>query len=232
MRHTAIITEITPRTHDTVTLSFLVDGAPLSHTAGQYITVYFDDTDVSEGKAYSLSSAPGDATSSITVKKVGLFSGKLHALRVGDRLEISVAYGSFNAYKTSPIVALAAGVGIGPLWSIIRDEHMRNTGRTIRLLYSTKTTADQLFYEEMVQLSDENPAFSCTHFVTQESTMKYPQRRIDPAKDAALYREDHCFYVCGSADFTRAMWHGLVNAGVPEEAISTETFFEERLWKQ
>ena len=37
-----------------------------------------------------------DMELAITIKRVGLFSGKLHALRAGDRLAISPAYGMFR----------------------------------------------------------------------------------------------------------------------------------------
>lgn len=223
-RFDVTIVKVQRNTRDVATIHFLVNGKPLVHQAGQYITVYFDDTDVREGKAYSLSSAPGDQTSSITVKKVGLFSGKLHQLRPGDTMSISLPYGSFNAYKQAPIVAIASGVGISPIWSIVRDESMRQTGRPIKLFYSNKTLEDVIFHDEIEQLV-ASKRVSCEHFITRNPESPYVNRRIDPVDDASQYAEDHCYYVCGTTEFVRDMWRGLVGAGVPESSISTETFF-------
>ena len=223
-RFDVTIVSVVQNTHDVVTLHFLAGGKPLTHQAGQYITVYFDDTDVREGKAYSLSSAPGDATSSITVKNVGLFSGKLHQLRPGDTLSISLPYGSFNVYRQAPIVAIASGVGISPIWSIIRDESMRQTGRTIKLFYSNKTVEDVIFHDEIERLAESSGVLR-EHFITRSPKSPYVNRRIDPVSDVAQYAESHCYYVCGATEFVRDMWRGLVGAGVPEASISTETFF-------
>jgi ferredoxin-NADP reductase len=34
------------------------------------------------------------------------------------------------------------------------------------------------------------------------------------------------YLLCGSVDFVRDMWRGLVDRGVATSAINTETFFE------
>ena len=69
---------------------------PFDFTAGQYITVFIDGSSVREGKAYSISSTPDDDLMSITVKNVGgEFSSYLCSHNVGDKLQISHAYGDF-----------------------------------------------------------------------------------------------------------------------------------------
>ncbi len=226
MKQTAVVTSRVINTPDTVTIGFRVDGRGLEHRAGQYITVYFDDTDIREGKAYSLSSVPGAAESTITVKKIGLFSGKLHDLKIGDHLIISQPYGSFNAFVDEPIVAIAAGTGISPIWSVIQDETRRATGRPIRLLYSNRTPGDIVFREELKSLTDENDSFKLEHFITRSPSVSgVNHRRIDAKRDASAYKDTHCFYVCGSADFVRSIWRQLVDDGVSIDRITTETFF-------
>ncbi len=226
MKQTAVITSRTINTPDTVTIGFKVDGEALTHRAGQYITVYFDDTDVTEGKAYSLSSVPGAVESTITVKKIGLFSGKLHELKVGEELTISQPYGSFNAFDDEPILAIAAGTGISPIWSVIQDETMRQTGRPIRLLYSNRTPGDVVFGRELQALADANDNFVVDHFITRApGASDAKHRRIDILKDAVSHKDTHCFYVCGSADFVKSMWRQLVDCGVSSDQITTETFF-------
>lgn len=216
-------------TPDVITIFFTVDGRPLAQKAGQYITVYFDDTDVRQGKAYSLSSCPGDEYSSITVKKIGLFSGKLHALKIGECFTISEAYGFFHAHKDKPIVAIATGVGISPIWSIIRHEVARDATKSIQLLCSNKTEDDIIFNSAIRRLAGDNQQFTYRHFVTRQPDTSHTARRLSIAEDIAELSAEVCFYVCGAQDFVASIWRQLVEAGASEDQISTETFFETRI---
>ena len=214
---------------DVVTIFFTVDGRPVRHLAGQYITVYFDDTDVKQGKAYSFSSCPDDEFSSITVKKIGLFSGKLHALKVGDSFTISQPYGFFHAHSGQSITAIAAGVGIAPIWSIIRHEVGRGTGAPIKLLYTNKTCDDIIFRSAIDELNGNFDNFSSQYFVTRQPDALYTTRRIAAQQDIGDISEDQRFYICGSQDFVKSIWQQLREVGVGEDSISTETFFETRV---
>lgn len=211
---------------DVVTLYFTVNDKSLDYVPGQYITVYFDDTDIKQGKAYSLSNYVADLESSITVKKVGLFSSKLFNLQVGDTFLISQAYGFFNISSDRPIVALAAGIGISPIWSIIRNECSKDKKRSIKLLYSNKTYRDTVFYSDICRLASCKNNFSVRYFVTREINPDAISRRIDIKKDLSINDLlESTFYVCGSVDFVRSMWRQLVKFGADENNISTETFF-------
>ena len=214
-------------TPDVITLDFTVDGQPLTHTAGQYITVFFDDSTVKQGKAYSISSSPHDPYTSITIKKIGLFSGKLHALKVGDTFAVSMPYGFFNAKSDKPVIAIAAGVGIAPIWSIIRYEYSKaGVHPSMTLLYSNKSRDHIAFRSAIDTLADQEATFTRQYFVTREPDADYTSRRIDVIQDIGNTNEDHSFYICGSAEFVGAMWRQLALAGVSEHSISTETFFE------
>ena len=229
-RITATVVHRTAATSDIVILDFNVEDTSYTYTAGQYITVFFDDTDVAQGKAYSLSSSPHDGHLSITVKKIGLFSGKLHALRVGDQFAISTPYGFFNAKNNKPVIAIAAGVGIAPIWSIIRYAYAQDGyHQPTRLLYSNASHDDIVFRTKIDELAAHNASFQRTFFVTRQPHQNDTSRRIDLALDLTpevMTADTYCFYVCGSADFVRSMWRQLTQLGVGERNISTETFFE------
>ena len=55
---TAKVMRIRRETSDIVTIYFVVLNHDFRYVAGQYVTVFFDDSSTPEGKAYSLSSAP------------------------------------------------------------------------------------------------------------------------------------------------------------------------------
>ena len=79
----AIVKKVKTESPTIKRIYFLLDNDwKLEYTAGQYITVFIDGSEVTEGKAYSLSSAPREEYMSITVKNVGgEFSGYLCGLK-------------------------------------------------------------------------------------------------------------------------------------------------------
>ncbi|MCL1963406.1 FAD-binding oxidoreductase, partial [Candidatus Saccharibacteria bacterium] len=81
------VMKVVRETPDVVTL-YLADtrGGHADFVAGQYVTVLFPDLDVPGGKAYSISSTPSDPHLALTVKKIGVYSTRLHELREGDEL--------------------------------------------------------------------------------------------------------------------------------------------------
>lgn len=195
------------------------------YSAGQYVTVFFDDTGVSEGKAYSLSSHPDDIDLSITVKKVGLFSGKLHALKAGDVVEISPAYGMFNAFGTAPLVALAAGVGIAPIYSIICHEVFRGSNRPIRLIYTNTVDEEIVFQDELDRLTQYAPQLEIQYIVTRQEDSDYFGPRMQGAEIARAF-PDRAVCICGTVEFVRDLRRQLTLAGISDDDIMTEVFFK------
>lgn len=220
------VLRVVRETPDVVTL-FLETPEGFRYQAGQYITVYFDDTDVPEGKAYSLSSCPNDAHLSITVKKVGLFSGKLHALKAGDTLTMSPAYGMFNAFGSAPLIAIAAGCGIAPVYSIVRSEVLNETNRPITLFYTNTDEAAIVFKDNLDALQEQAPGLTVNYIVTRDEVSDFYGSRID-AQEIAREFPGHTFCICGRVAFVRDIRAQLVAAGVSNDDIVTEVFFEAR----
>lgn len=223
-RYWATVCRLVTETADVVTVYF-AQPKGFKYLAGQYITVFFDDTDVPEGKAYSLSSCPADMEMSITVKKIGLFSGKIHDLKPGDKVAISQAYGMFNAFGDEPLVALVAGVGIAPAYSIIRHEVVNSTGRPVQLIYSSPTDESIVFRDDIARLKSWAPNLSARYVVTRQLDSPDYGPRID-ARVVAREFTDRVIGICGTVDFVRDMRNQLIEAGMDEDRIVTEVFFE------
>jgi len=227
-KHTAVVTGIDRHATDVVTLYFtLEDGSLLDYAAGQYVTVYFDGTTTSEGKAYSLCTAPHEPTIGITVKNIGEYSGKLHALKRGDVFLVSNAYGFFNPNTLRPLVCLCAGVGISPVWSVLKSELRRDEDREAHLFYSNKSSAGIAHLREIDAIRESRVRFRASYHITQEANPPAPMRVgrivLDECVEAA---DDARYLLCGSVGFVTAMARGLVERGVASTRISTETFFE------
>ncbi|WP_235484644.1 FAD-binding oxidoreductase [Streptomyces roseoverticillatus] len=107
------------------TVSFLLrpaDGAPAPRArAGQYVSVRVKMPDgVHQLRQYSLSSAPGEQTGRITVKRVhgggapeGEVSNLPHrTLQAGDELTLSAPFGDVVLTESdAPLVLVSAGIG-------------------------------------------------------------------------------------------------------------------------
>ena len=140
-------------TDDITTIYFSKDFA---FKSGQFITVYFPDTKVAEGKTYSISSAPHEEHISVTVKDIGLFSHKLSTLRTGDSFTASSPYGFFySEEEETTLVLLAAGIGVAPYHGIIIDSLKKNPNREIHLYYSVPRVSGIAFVETFLELAKE-----------------------------------------------------------------------------
>ena len=65
------------------------------------------------------------------------------------------------------------------------------------------------------------------HHITRETPPSTMQAgRIDLDTCVHAVEGEAMYLLCGSADFVRDMWRGLVDRGVATSAINTETFFE------
>lgn len=218
------ITNVKRETHDVVTLSF---DRPFQFTAGQYISVYFDDLPWPEGKAYSLSSKPSDKHASITIKNIGgPYSSRLCDMKVGDKLEISQPYGHFNPQTSAPIVGISAGVGISPIWSVLSHE-LEQGKDDIHLICSNKTPDDIVFRDDIAAIVDKTKVrHHITRTVVDEDAV-HKNGRINIGEILNEIPREAKFLLCGSVDFVRSIWRQLIDSGINEKQISTETFFEQ-----
>lgn len=213
----------------TLTLALANGGIP-RFTAGQFITVYFPDTGTAEGKAYSISSDPEEPSLGITVRAIGQFSNRLCALSPRDIITASLPYGYFSSGdENTGLVLIAAGIGITPFRSIIRDAIRKDPKRKIALFYTSRTMADAVFKDEFDAIQAASPNFMVRYFVTREDAVPVDviKRRMR-AKDIFEVCENldnREFLICGAISFVRDLWRGLHECGVPADAIYTEAFF-------
>lgn len=198
--------------------------------SGQFITVYFPELGIAEGKAYSISSAPHEEGFSITIKDIGAFSHKLSSLEVGETVTASGPYGFFYSEEPdTPLVLLAGGIGIAPFKSIISDTLHKNPSRKVSLYYSVPNYPDAVFLETFTTLQRECPSFTFTIHVTKGAVTGPECRRgrISVDRVAHLHKDEPNaeYLMCGSIPFVRDMWKGLRGHGILEERLYTEAFF-------
>jgi len=165
---------------------------------------------------------------------VGTGSAWVHALAVGDTVELSGPYGHFHAQDTArEMVFIGGGAGLGPLRSIILDQLVNKaSGRTISLWYGARNRRE-LFYQDIFdQLALEHDNFSWTAALSgQESDEKWqgPRGMIHQVVlDNCLKNHpniDACeFYICGPPAMLMATLEMLAELGVQAAAIRYDDF--------
>jgi len=210
----------------------VTSGSP-PYCPGQFIDIYFPELGFSQGKSYSISSAPLENKLSITIKKIGEFSNRLFKLRKGDTVTGSEPYGFFYSdLEDTHLVMLAGGIGIVPFRATIIEHLIKNSKRKMSLFYSSRTESDIIFKNELA-LWQGKLNLKIRHFITRQTkvhpdkirgriTAKRILKEISSPKNSLTNVE---FLICGSIAFVRDMRKGLRAEGVPENLIYTEAFF-------
>ncbi|WP_248914595.1 pyridoxamine 5'-phosphate oxidase family protein [Pseudomonas moorei] len=224
-------------------------GLPLFH-AGQHLPLRFNIDGEVHIRTYSLSSAPSDDFFRISVKRDGRVSSHLHEqVHVGDLLEARAPQGHFTVapHERRPLVLMAAGVGITPLLSMLREVVYQGL-RTRRIrptwfLQSSRTLGDQVFRRELDRLLDDaGDAVRVVRLLSQPEPSAREGEDFDLTGriDVALLKdllevEDYDlldFVLCGPGSFTQAMYDGLRELDIRDARIHAETFGPSTLRRQ
>lgn len=190
-------------------------------------------------RTYSVSSAPSDDFLRISVKRDGSVSSHLHdQIQVAHEIEARAPQGHFTVQPTErrPLVLLAAGVGITPLLSMLREVVYQGQRisrmRPVWLVQSARTVADLAFRAELDALAARaGDKLRILRMVSQPPTEAGVGEGYDAAGriDVELLKillplNDYDYYLCGPGSFTQALYDGLRKLRIPDERIHAETF--------
>ncbi|GAA4898033.1 iron-sulfur cluster-binding domain-containing protein [Ferrimonas pelagia] len=150
-------------TCDVTRFTFMADAQP-DFIPGQFISLKVPIGAQTSVRAYSLSSTPDDSRLQLAIKRVegGRVSNHLlDQLKMGDRLEALAPAGEFHSQLAGdqPWLLLAAGCGITPLFSMLKDRLRREPDADIVLMFSVRSEADKIFALELEHLARRYPHF-------------------------------------------------------------------------
>ena len=201
-------------TNDAVTLEIHPGADWQGHTPGQHIRIAIDVNGVRHHRSYSLTSAPGLATISITPKRVtgGVVSTHLvEQARIGDLIGLSQASGDFHVPTTPParILLITAGSGITPILGMLRSGLA--DASDVAHIHTDPTDPDMI-------AGDELRALAATGRIRLTEQHTTTAGRLTPAHITDLvpdWAERHT-WACGPAgllDVLAAHWaeHGLAD---------------------
>jgi ring-1,2-phenylacetyl-CoA epoxidase subunit PaaE len=236
------VASVVRETRDAVALTFEVPAAlreVFIHQPGQHLTIKATIAGEDVRRSYSICSAPHEELLRVAVKRVagGAFSSWANEhLTVGTRLEVMAPTGHFHvalaADHRKHYLAFAAGSGITPILSIIKQTLKSEPESRFTLVYGNRASSSVLFKEELADLKDLNMGrLNLVHVLSREQQdIELFNGRIDRAKVEALLArwisiEDvDTVFLCGPLAMMEAVRDALEAAGVARSAIRMELF--------
>jgi ring-1,2-phenylacetyl-CoA epoxidase subunit PaaE len=234
---TAVITSIRKEIPGVKTFTATyANGTPIPYAAGQFITFIFTHHGKEERRSFSISSHTGAAELSFTVKRVdnGIYSRHMaDHVKPGDTLLTTGAAGLFtlpeNINQYEQIFFFAAGIGITPVISLIKELLHTHPDKHIVLIYSNTSQGEVVFYNELQLLSEKYPHFKLE--LLYSSSFNLARARLNKSllpmllKEYGLApKEKMLFYVCGPFQYMRMVTLSLGESGIHREQVKKENF--------
>ncbi len=236
------VKSITPQTDQAICIAFDVvpeQQEQFQFQPGQHLTIRHLTEAGELRRCYSICSYAGKEDISIAVKKIdqGQFSNWANDhLKVGDVLEVMPPQGVFfqKAAKMGGqnYLGVAAGSGITPILSIIKQVLFEQPEANFTLLYGNRSWKQTMFAEQIMDLKDQfKERFQLINIFSREfNDSELMNGRIDAEKLKQLFdfevletNFDHVF-ACGPDEMMNAVENTLPNFGIAKERIHTERF--------
>lgn len=232
------ISDIIKHPNNNISIRFQdLSGSFPVYKAGQFLTLCFHFGEREVRRSYSFSSSPDvDEPYEITVKRVdnGEISRLLHHNTiVGDIIDVMDPQGLFiyePERKTHRTVFLfGAGVGVTPLFSILKTALVREKESKVVLIYSNSSKESTLFYNELITWQKKYPDRLKIEFIwsntknllkarlNREYLIDLVNANIEPDRDTV-------FYTCGPLFYMDLCRFTLLGMGFPDDRIKKETF--------
>lgn len=208
---------------------------------GQFLTFTLDVPDetgtaTAITRCYSLSDTPDGSAYRVTIKRVpnGRSSGFFHdRVHVGDILRAKPPAGHFTLEPdhSLPIVLIAGGIGVTPLFPMLRALMSQTRARPVHFYYGIRRAAEAAFRTELEALRAAHPQLRLHWVYSQpDATDDAAAPNVHRGRiDIALLKRTiphglHHFYICGPAAMLNDLVPALQGWGVPATHIHFEAF--------
>jgi ring-1,2-phenylacetyl-CoA epoxidase subunit PaaE len=209
-----------------------------SYTAGQFLPLIFHIGNQELRRSYSFNSSPDvNEPLSITVKRLenGEISRLLHhKTRVGDILTAQGPQGMFT-YTPDPelertVFLFGAGVGITPLFSILKTALVKERKSKLVLIYSNRSADSAVFHDELMSWQSRYPErlkivwiySNSQNPITARLNTIYIRQLVD--QHLQFEKSRALFYSCGPVIYMDLCRISLLGMGFSLSQIKRETF--------
>lgn len=240
--HTLKISEVVRETEDAISVAFTVPEElqqDYEFTQGQHLTLKTDVGGEELRRSYSICSAVGDKKLRVAIKQIegGKFSTYANQnLKTGQSLDVMIPQGRFStplaADNRKNYLAVAAGSGITPIFSIVKTILETEANSAVTLIYGNRTVAGILFLEALEDLKNSYAdRLNLVHILSREhQDAELLNGRINREKCAELFSGalnaasfDDAF-LCGPEQMTMEVKEFLLDNGIGKDHIHFELF--------
>lgn len=239
--NTLTIASIKKETKDCVSIIFTIPNALLEaykYKQGQNVTIRTTINGEELRRSYSICAAPYENKLTIAVKKVegGLFSCYANEhLKVGDVLDVMPPIGKFytelHATNNKNYLAIAAGSGITPIVSIIKQTLQTELQSTFTLVYSNKNKNSIIFFEEIEGLKNKYiNRFTLINILSREKTDaaitfgRINEEKLKHLSKLINYKTIDDVFICGPSDMIFCAKDFFEKEGLDKKQIHFELF--------
>lgn len=150
-----------------------------------------------------------------TGKEISSFKKKLLNSPKGTKVKMTGPFGWFKVQdNSSPIVMVAAGVGITPIRALLKQLET-DTSRPISLVYAAE---QHLFGNELEKIADENSQIKLIK-TSEPSTTTEEVKKL-----AKKYGSEAWYFVSGSQGFIKSMKSTVVGEGINPKRFINDPF--------
>jgi ferredoxin-NADP reductase len=207
------------------------------HRAGQHYDIRLTAEDGYQAqRSYSIASEPErEGEIDLTVERIaeGEVSTYLHDVLIpGDELEVRGPIGGYfvwQAIMAGPLVLIAGGSGVVPLMSMMRHRAAAKVATPTRILYSSRSREDIIYYEELEKLQALKNGLEVFHTLTRAQPAGWTgyARRIDNQMLNEIikpFSKGPQVFICGPTLLVESAADELVKIGIKPVQIKTERF--------
>ncbi|WP_339486385.1 iron-sulfur-binding ferredoxin reductase [Pseudomonas sp. EL_65y_Pfl2_R95] len=198
----------------------LIPDKPVMYRAGQHALLWSAQ---GIARPYSFASLP-DADPwlefHIDCRHSGAFADAARHFKVGEHLHVGVVSGGELHYEPDwhdrPLILLAAGTGLAPLYAVLRDALQHNHQGKIRLIHSAHDVQALYLGEALRDLQDSTPLLEVQQVSAAELPAALAQLRLVSRQTLAL--------ICGQPGSVELFARSLYMAGVPRNQTFSDLF--------
>jgi Na+-transporting NADH:ubiquinone oxidoreductase subunit F len=236
-RFSGRIVEKGPLTYDILHLSIeCVNPKTIEFSAGQYVQVKSMPYDGKEAvlRDFSIASPPSRQTGiELMVRRTpnGVFTPWVFDhVKVGDSISFTGPFGDFKISENAetPMLFIAGGSGMAPVWSILQDMRAKKTMRPLYYFFGALTQRDLFLMERLIEMEKEFHEFRFIPALSNEPLESNWRGERGLITDVVARHMPDCknreAYLCGSPGMINACIKVLRNNGMPEKNIYFDKF--------
>jgi len=156
----------------------------------------------------------GENELGITVKKVGEATAALHSLSIGDKIGIRGPFGNGFTLSNGNVLVVGGGIGIAPLYPLIKD--LLNTADSITVILAARTKKMLIFLDKISKIL-RNECDSLM-VVTDDGSAGLKGLASDIAAKLIEKRDYDHVYMCGPEIMMRKIFDKAEEKGVEVQA--------------